>query len=258
MPCWFAWLCSLHGDEYVAPTVIEEKVRALEGPGFIVLYRWRLRPGHEERFKLAWSIVTRTLVERGSLGSRLHVGNDGLWYSYAQWPSAEARTSAFEQALGVEEAEQAMDDAVLERFPEIVLTSAVDHLLSSPSAPRMRVARPTTDMEGVVNFWTNVVGLEELSGFKDHDGYDGVILGHPDQQWELELIRHVSGMPLPSPTEEDLIALYVRRDTANQLIDRLHLAGHRQFEHPNPYWRATGASAYSDPDGYTLIIYPED
>ena len=230
----------------------------MEHPKFIVLYRWRLRPGHEEQFKQAWSVVTQALVERGSLGSRLHVGNDGLWYSYAQWPSEEARTSAFEKALGIDDAQQAMNDAVLERFPEIALGPAVDHLLSSLPIPRMRVARPTTDMERSVAFWTQVVGLEQLSHFENHDGYDGAILGHRDQQWEIELTRHASGMPLPSPTEEDLIVLYLRRETANELIDRLHLAGHRRIEHSNPYWQAMGAAAYSDPDGYTLIIYPEN
>lgn len=62
------------------------------GPVFVVLYRWRLREGAEASFVEAWSrISTKLRSERGSLGSRLHKGPDGWWYSYAQWPSAEAR-----------------------------------------------------------------------------------------------------------------------------------------------------------------------
>jgi len=54
---------------------------------FVVLYRWRLHRGREQAFVEAWSEVTRHLRETGgALGSRLHRGNDGLWYSYAQWP----------------------------------------------------------------------------------------------------------------------------------------------------------------------------
>src|SRR5690349_12541356 len=65
-------------------------------PGFAVLYKWRLHPGSEESFVQAWSRMTdRLRSERGSLGSRLHRGADGFWYSYAQWPSAKARDDAF-------------------------------------------------------------------------------------------------------------------------------------------------------------------
>jgi hypothetical protein len=141
--------------------------------GIVILYRWRLRTGHEAQFKEAWSVVTRALIERGSLGSRLHVGNDGVWYAYAQWPSVEARTAAFAQPLGIDQAQRAMADAVLEHFPEIVLTPSVDHLISTPPVSRMRVARPTTDIERAITFWTQVVGLEILSRISNsRDSHD--------------------------------------------------------------------------------------
>jgi heme-degrading monooxygenase HmoA len=97
---------------------------------FIVLYRWRLHPGSEASFIEAWSRVSDALrSERGSLGSRLHRGGDGLWYSYAQWPSVTARDEAF--ALGPVDsaAGQSMKDAIAERLPEIVLECAADFLL---------------------------------------------------------------------------------------------------------------------------------
>ena len=224
--------------------------------GIVILYRWRLRTGHEAQFKEAWSVVTRALIERGSLGSRLHVGNDGVWYAYAQWPSVEARTAAFAQPLGIDQAQRAMADAVLEHFPEIVLTPSVDHLISTPPVSRMRVARPTTDIERAITFWTQVVGLEILSRFEDHAGYDGVILGNSGEQWEIEVTHHSSGMPLPSPSEEDIIVLYLNEGVADAITDRLRHAGHPPKEHPNPYWQAMEASAHTDPDGYTVIIFP--
>lgn len=92
------------------------------GPGFVVLYRWRLHPGREADFIRAWSRVSALLrSERGSLGSRLHRGTDGLWYSYAQWPSAQARQDAFALGSIDPEAGQRMDQAIAERYPEIVL-----------------------------------------------------------------------------------------------------------------------------------------
>ena len=97
---------------------------------FIVLYRWRLHPGMESSFIAAWSQVTESLrTERGSLGSRLHKGDDGLWYSYAQWPSAEAREEAFALGSVDSTASAAMEAAIAERFPEIALEPVADFLI---------------------------------------------------------------------------------------------------------------------------------
>ncbi|MDC0749766.1 putative quinol monooxygenase [Polyangium mundeleinium] len=98
------------------------------GPGFVVLYRWRLHPGREEAFIEAWSRITAHYLEKGSLGSRLHRGSDGLFYGYAQWPSDAARQQAFAEAGDPADAEQ-MRSAVAERFPEIRLESVSDYLV---------------------------------------------------------------------------------------------------------------------------------
>ena len=102
------------------------------GPGFTVLYRWRLRPGMEASFIEAWSQVSHELRLRGSLGSRLHRGPEGVWYSYAQWPSAAQRSLAFAAPPGNPAASAAMQEAIAESLPEIVLESVSD-LLVLPS-----------------------------------------------------------------------------------------------------------------------------
>jgi len=99
-------------------------------PGFAVIYRWRIHADREVDFVAAWSRITGLLKsERGSLGARLHRGQDGIWYSYAQWPTEAARADAF--ALGpVDEAAQAvMKDAIAESFPEILLEPVADLLI---------------------------------------------------------------------------------------------------------------------------------
>ncbi|MBA3485762.1 MAG: antibiotic biosynthesis monooxygenase [Lysobacter sp.] len=101
-----------------------------KGPGFVVLYRWRLHPGSEAAFVSAWSRVSGLLLsQRGSLGSRLHSAPDGLWYSYAQWPSAQARKDAFALGPVDEEANETMERAIAERFPEIILESVADFMV---------------------------------------------------------------------------------------------------------------------------------
>jgi hypothetical protein len=93
------------------------------------MYRWRLHPGMESSFVESWSRVTELLRRRaGSLGSRLHRGNDGIWYGYAQWPSAEARQRAFAQALDPAAAAQ-MRAAIAESLPEILLEPVADYLV---------------------------------------------------------------------------------------------------------------------------------
>ena len=99
--------------------------------GFAVIYRARIHPGKEDQYIAAWSRITQLLkAERGGLGSRLHRDADGIWYAYAQWPSAQARTDAFALPSLDPEAEAQVRDAILEYFPEIVLEPVVDHLVS--------------------------------------------------------------------------------------------------------------------------------
>ncbi len=100
---------------------------------FVVLYRWRVRAEREAAFVDAWSRLTaRYLADAGSLGSRLHRGPDGLWYGYAQWPSADARGRAFAAGPADDDATRAMRDAIAEALPEIVLEPVADYLVLPP------------------------------------------------------------------------------------------------------------------------------
>ena len=101
---------------------------------WIVLYRWRLRPGVEDAFAQAWREVTEALLRHGSFGSRLHRGDDGLWYGYAQWPDAATRAAAT-AAGAVDPALFARMSACIEAsFPEIALAPVAD-LLRLPHNP---------------------------------------------------------------------------------------------------------------------------
>lgn len=55
---------------------------------FAVMYRWRLEPGTEQKFREAWAEMTDAIATRsGTGGSRLHRTDDGEWLAYAVWPS---------------------------------------------------------------------------------------------------------------------------------------------------------------------------
>jgi hypothetical protein len=95
---------------------------------FCVIYRWRVKPELEKQFVESWAAITRVYIEdRGGWGSRLHRGEDGLFYAYAQWNSAEDREKAF-QNVPDSPARKKMGEAVLEILPEIRLESVADLL----------------------------------------------------------------------------------------------------------------------------------
>lgn len=96
---------------------------------FVVLYRWRLHPGSEDAFVQAWSRTTDLLRARGSLGSRLHRGSDGLWYGYAQWPGGQVRAQAFALGPVDDSTSGRMRQAIAESLPEIVLDTVADFLM---------------------------------------------------------------------------------------------------------------------------------
>jgi quinol monooxygenase YgiN len=100
------------------------------GLGFCVIYRARIHSDKEARYVAAWSRLTELLRRNhGALGSRLHRGDDGIWYAYAQWASAEARTAAFAHRPIDAEAEQTVRECVAEYFPEIQLEPVEDQLV---------------------------------------------------------------------------------------------------------------------------------
>ncbi|MDO8389101.1 MAG: VOC family protein [Actinomycetota bacterium] len=121
-----------------------------------------------------------------------------------------------------------------------------------------RVARPTTDLIAITAFYADLVGLARLGGFAEHNGYDGAFIGPTEGGWHIEFTRHESGHPVPTPTDEDLLVLYLDTEQVAAVSARLTSAGHSAFAHPNPYWAGVGALAHRDPDGYVLVLCPTD
>jgi RimJ/RimL family protein N-acetyltransferase len=101
-----------------------------------VLYRWRLKPGTEDTFRDAWTEGTKLIHKTcASYGARLHEGTDGLFWSYARWPSEEVRKACFdEHAFFGMDCFKTMQACIEERFPEIVLTVTDDALAERGAA----------------------------------------------------------------------------------------------------------------------------
>ena len=119
---------------------------------------------------------------------------------------------------------------------------------------QVRIARPTDRLEDVVAFYRDGLGLRELGRFVNHDGYDGVMLGLPDETYHLEFTRHARGSPCPAPSADNLLVLYIP-DTAQfaGLCERLEQLSYSPVEPENPYWLDKSVT-FEDPDSWRLVL----
>jgi catechol 2,3-dioxygenase-like lactoylglutathione lyase family enzyme len=118
----------------------------------------------------------------------------------------------------------------------------------------LRVARPSDDLETVVRFYTEGLGFTVLSQFTDHDGFDGVMLGHAGAAYHLEFTRKAGHEAGRAPTRDNLLVFYLPDPGEWQAaVDRLLALGHRPVESFNPYWDRRGVT-FEDPDGYRVVL----
>ena len=95
---------------------------------FIAIYRWKIKPGMEKQFQESWHTRTETIYrECGSLGSRLHLMEDGTWLAYAQWPGKEKWESV---PKNEDDARRKMTECIATDYPALFMT-VVDDLLQS-------------------------------------------------------------------------------------------------------------------------------
>jgi len=119
----------------------------------------------------------------------------------------------------------------------------------------LRIARPSRDLAHAEHFWVGGLGLEVL--FRVDADAEGdhalVMLGWPQAAWHLELVEDPDAETPPSPTEEDLLVLYLGGPIDDEVIDRLVEAGGERVPSRNPYWDEWGVTI-RDPDGYRLVL----
>jgi catechol 2,3-dioxygenase-like lactoylglutathione lyase family enzyme len=118
---------------------------------------------------------------------------------------------------------------------------------------QLRVARHTEHLDDLVGFYRDGLGLREIGGFEDHDGYCGVFLEVPGTGAHLELTaggEHRT--PVPHP--ESLLVFYLGDDQAVQAISSRVPAD--PVVSANPYWDEHGVT-YEDPDGFRVVLVPE-
>jgi catechol 2,3-dioxygenase-like lactoylglutathione lyase family enzyme len=122
------------------------------------------------------------------------------------------------------------------------------------TVPVLRVARPTDDLEGLLRFYQQGLGLSLLFRFEDHEGFDGVMLGKENAPYHFEFTHargHIVGR---APTADNLLVFYLP-DPAEwrATVQRMRDAGFTPVPSFNPYWDRDGVT-FEDPDGYRVVL----
>lgn len=114
---------------------------------------------------------------------------------------------------------------------------------ATPGLAHLRVARPTDDLAAVVRFYRDGLGLDLLSEFRDHAGFDGVMPGHRGAGYHLEFTRRAGHPAGRAPTEDNLLVFYLPDRAAwQEAVDRLGRYGYRPVPACNPYWDRCGTT----------------
>lgn len=119
---------------------------------------------------------------------------------------------------------------------------------------KMRIARPTDDLDLVTKFYREGLGLTELGRFENHDGFDGVMLGLPGAPYHLEF-THARGHRVGRAPNADHLLVFYLPDEKEWLaaVARLTSLGYGAVPSFNPYWDKEGRT-FEDPDGYRVVL----
>lgn len=120
--------------------------------------------------------------------------------------------------------------------------------------PVLRVARPTDDIARLRPFYEAGLGFEVLASFEGHNGFDGLILGHPHWPYHLEFTHHRGHCVGRAPTEDNLLVLYLPDpDEWRVAVARMETAGCEPVTAYNDYWDVHGRK-FEDADGYRVVL----
>lgn len=118
----------------------------------------------------------------------------------------------------------------------------------------MRVARPTDKLAQISQMYEQGLGFTILARFGDHQGFDGVVLGHPQHPYHLEFTHHRGTKVGRAPSKDNLLVFYLPDSEVWQAAcEALTRAGFRLVPSYNPYWDRAGKT-FEDVDGYRIVL----
>jgi hypothetical protein len=121
------------------------------------------------------------------------------------------------------------------------------------SVGAVRFARRSSNFKETVRFYRELVGLPLYETFGDSYGSNGAIFGLPGCALTMEIVEAVDAVAVDR--HEQLCLYFPDKHAQQTAIARLQRAALKPVEQ-HPYWEATGAVTYRDPDGREVIFAP--
>jgi catechol 2,3-dioxygenase-like lactoylglutathione lyase family enzyme len=119
--------------------------------------------------------------------------------------------------------------------------------------PTVRMARPTDDLDALVPFIVDGLGLVLLRRFDDDAGSGEVILGRPDAPYQIEFTRPRNHAASRARTAGNLLVPYLPEHSDwLEASTRMLGTGFEPVPSFNPRWDRDGV-AFKDPDGYRVV-----
>jgi catechol 2,3-dioxygenase-like lactoylglutathione lyase family enzyme len=119
---------------------------------------------------------------------------------------------------------------------------------------KLRVARPTDDLEALILFYRDGLGLTVLYEFEGHGAFDGVMMGAPGAPYHFEFTRKRGHLVGRAPSQDNLLVFYYPDPAEWQrAVDRMIEHGFAPVPAFNAYWDRDGRT-FEDADGYRIVI----
>ena len=118
----------------------------------------------------------------------------------------------------------------------------------------LRAARPTDNLQAIADMYQNGLGLNILSNFENHEGFDGIMLGNAEMPYHFEFTHHRGHSVGKAPTQDNLLVFYIPDKTEwEKRCKQMLSAGFKQVASYNPYWDQSGKT-FEDVDGYRVVL----
>ncbi|KAF2028775.1 hypothetical protein EK21DRAFT_113627 [Setomelanomma holmii] len=139
----------------------------------------------------------------------------------------------------------------------------------------LRIARSTPSIPSLLDFYTTGLGFRIISSFTAHNGFDGVMLGHPSLPYHLEFTTHYERHKEDegegygrAPTRDNLLVFYIAGreewEGAVRRMEDLEKKGGNGEENSvcksvrseNPWWEQDGKGrTFEDADGWRVVLW---
>ena len=99
----------------------------------------------------------------------------------------------------------------------------------------LRNARHTNNLKLVEEFYTQIIGLEILFSFENHNSYSGVFLGKQGHDWHLEFTTSKDKAIHKFDVEDAMVFYPTTNGEYNYIIERIETKGIEKIKAKKPF-----------------------